>query len=627
MAEQGGAGSDEVGTDVGDPLIGPEELDLENFPSPKLNVGAGRARQGGRSGAWEDLDDQDLYGWMEQFAYQPGVSFVRVFRKHPAKWEGIDIQGFTEDLDEPQDVDYLADRWGGGTYRLNAIQLTPAGDRTKTVDRFTITVAGPPTGYRGPDGEPRDLPQPDIRGSRRRNDEGDEDRTRSSRMSAYDLLMQERLHDRGDRVDTEALEVVRRAQLDANEHYSKAVEQQQKIADQTIRAQREELNLARERMQDADERRNEPIRQATSMIEARANSEASMMRAQLDAMRQEHVVQLGALQTQHQMQLSSVERQHAQMVDALQRELDRAREDSRSRVEQTQMVLAAQYQGQITALEQRLHATEQNSMQQSQLVRSDSQHRETTMQALMTQGFESRVAVIQQERDRLVEDKRMQGAELAQLRALSAERKDPLSSLAEMQGLISAVRDISGDGPGPDAPEDFLGKVAHYGPGLAKNFLGPVLERVDKATDIANRSLSMQQQAIAGPAIAPPPDYQMSQMSQMQPQVYQPAEQEAYAAPAEVPLDDNSPLVQIVDFLDSQLRDGATPGPTAGMLREAVQGGLVPAEAFHAFVSRDTNTITGEVLDSAAARGSVHLNSPNGAAFIQAVLSHVKGGA
>jgi len=202
-----------------------------------------------------------------------------------------------------------------------------------------------------------------------------------------------------------------------------------------------------------------------------------------------------------------------------------------------------------------------------------------------------------------------------------------------MQSLIGAVRDISGDTKGdPAPPDDFLGKVAHYGPGLAKNFLGPVMERVDAATQIANRSLTLQQQAMQGP----PPGAPMlhgppgAAGGQPQPQQYAPPAEPVYYEPApmpppQVPISDASPLVQIVDFLDSQLAQGADPQGTASLLQESVQAGMVPAEAFHAFVSRDRNTITGEVLDSAAARGAPHLNSPSGAGFIQRVLAVIKG--
>lgn len=624
MSEQSETGPDVVGytqdlPSDADELVGAEDLDLSAFPSPGLDVRGSGKRPKAPAAAF---DDEDLFEWMERFDYQPGVSFVRVVRLHPSKWRNIAIKGFTEDLDEPVDISYLAERWGGGSYRLLAKQLTPSGDRTKTVAQFTTTVAGPPRAYRDQNGDPLVFP-PEEPARGRWEEEDDEFRGGGGRsQSAYDLLMAERMANRGDAMNTETLEVVRRAQQDANEHYSKAVEQQQSIATSTIDAQREELSLMRERQRETDERRQEPIRQATSMIEARANAEMGMMRSQLDSMRGEHSAQMTALQNQHQMQLGSIERQHAAVVDALQRELQRTRDDGKSRVDQTQAILAAQYQGQISALEQRLVASETAATQQVTLVRGDAQHRETTLQTLMSQGFEHRIAVMAQERDRLIEEKRATGAELAQLRALAGERKDPLTSLVEMQSLIGAVRELSGDGPPEPPPDDFIGKVAHYAPGIAKNFLGPVMERVDRAAGIAEHSLTLQQQAIA----APPPGYDPRMGVPPQPQLVQPAPQFVPVEAAQVPIEDDSPLIQIVEFLDTQLAQQSGPGETATTLRTAVQAGMVPAEAFHTFVSRDSNVITGEVMDAAAARGAPNLNSPVGATFIQQVLSVLKGG-
>ena len=580
---------------------------------------------------------EDLYGWTDKFEYQPGVQYVRVSRAYPKVWEGIPIAGVIEDMIEPFDTDYLMETWGGGTYKLSAIQLDPDG-KSRTVDRKTITISGLPYAFKGQDGTPHPLPQSkhlrdEMRYRRERQDEGMDDGFRQAEtVTAADLYNIASNQNQSQYGGAETLDVLRNAQNDVQNHMQRAMEQQAQLHQSTIQSQREEMRLMRERISDQQNQAQAPFQHAMSMMENRGNIEMQMMRSQLDAMRSEH---------SNQMQM--MQNEHARVIESLQRETDRMRDDARMREENIRTAVAGQYQGQIAALEHRVQMSEQSAQNQIMMARQDADRREGQLKMLLEANHNTQFTLMASERDRLASDLSSTKDELTSYRQVVMEKQDPIASMQRMQGLIEAVQGFSGGGgpEGPEIPGDFLGKVAHYGPGLAKNFLGPILSRVDSATAVAKQAVDMQQsqqQQMPPQYFSQMPPQQLSAPPQPMPQMYDPNQmQGAYMGPEmpDVPQFDPSQVQgaptppqtpqqdPLVVFLEQQLQANTTPEQTVELLDQAIDRQEIAPESILEFVDTADSEVIQTLTHRAMDAGLSTLPTPRGRHFMESVLSKI----
>jgi hypothetical protein len=127
------------------------------------------------------------------------------------------------------------------------------------------------------------------------------------------------------------------------------------------------------------------------------------------------------------------------------------------------------------------------------ILESTSQSRE--MLAEMTRKqLESRVRELTKDLDRA----RQEQETLAQ--QIAPESNDPFEQLEKLNaikdrlkahGFIdSADKDSEDSEPEEEKPKDLFGKIMHYGP----QFIGPILQRVDAATAVAQQAVHQQQQ-------------------------------------------------------------------------------------------------------------------------------------
>jgi len=613
--------------DFEDELIGPDQLG----PATP-NRGDLFSRNSERKSA----QIANVLEWSAKWEYQPGCQFVRVSREYPKVWEGIPIAGVMEEVYEPFDTDYLVNRWGGGTYKLHAIQLDPDG-KSRTTDRKTVTLSGLPLSFRGPDGEPAPLPQSKRveEAMRRRAHEEDEyderEDDRGGHVSAVDLYYAAQANANQSRggSDPETLEVLRRAQNDANEHMRANMEAQSRLNQQTISNQDKELDRLREQMREKESAAMTPFNYAMQMMESRGNVEMQNMRSQLEAMRSDHT-----------MQMQMIQSEHGRVVESYQRELDRMREDTRLREDQIRTMVSGQYQGQIAALENRALMAEQNASRNVDLARSDADRRENQMKMMLESSFEGRFHLVSSEKERLQRELSTTRKELSEFRAIAMDVKDPITQLQQMQGLVSAVQGFTGAGAEPEekAPDDFMGKVAHYGPGFAKHFLGPVLQRVDAATEVATRQLHVREQEHefvnrmnpTPQPLAPPPPQQVRGPSPVPPpQVHQPVyhtpppPQEAYeVAPGEGIIPEG--MRRLVEFLEEKLETDVPVEEAASELHMGISLGVIPQEVFDDFVMRDTSEVVKDVSVASGVMNLGAVNSPRGLRYCEQILGFLR---
>lgn len=576
---------------------------------------------------------ENVLEWSARWEYQPGCQFVRVSREFPKIWEGIPIAGVIEEVVEPFDTDYLMNRWGGGTYKLSAIQLDPDG-KSRTVDRKTVTLSGLPLCFRGPDGEPAPLPQSarveEAMRRRAAREEYDEEEDHKDHVSAVDLYYAAQANASQNRsVDPEALEVIRRAQNDANEHMRANMDAQQRLSEQTIANQREELDRMRTRMQEKELTSHQPLNIAMQMMESRSQSEMSNMRSQLDAMRD-----------QHQSQLQMIQSEHARVIESYQRELDRMREDSRLREDQVRSMVQGQYQGQIAALENRALMAEQNAQRNVEIARQDADRREAQMKLMLESGFDSRFQLVSSEKSRLQSELTQTRKELAEYRAIAMDVKDPIQQLQQMQSLVGAVQGFTGatdPTPPPNtdgAPDDFIGKIAHYGPGFAKHFLSPILSRVDAATEVANRQIQAREQEYEFVNRMSAGTPQLPQAGMGAPHQPIPVQQPQYHIPnpgqPSPPVDPGEGVIpdgmrKLVAFLDEKLQTNASPEDSAAELKMGLDLGIIPQDVYDDFVNRPEPEVIQDISAAASVMQLPSMGSPRGINFAQSLLSELGG--
>lgn len=604
-----------------DELIGAEGLSIGPVKSGFNRPGPSGGRE--RSNKAQLVN---VLEWSEKWNYQPGTQYVKLFRAYPKKWQNIPIGGDLEDIYEPFDAGYIKARWGGGTYMVHAVQLDPDG-RTRTADRKEIALSGVPLAFPGPDGEPTELPQPKgVDPMRYKEDEFDE-RESDGSPSAIDLYYAAQANANSNRgTDPETLEVLRNAQNDANEHMKATMEAQNRLAQQTIENQERELTRMRENARERENAAAQPFNYAMQMMETRSSAESSNLRAQLDAMRSDHT-----------MQMQMVQNEHARVIESYQREMDRLREDARIREETIRNSTTGQFQAQIAALENRAMMAEQNAQRAVEIARQDADRREANMKMMLEHSYDGRMQLLLAEKGRLENDLNSTRRELGEYRAVAMEVKDPITQLTQMQHLVSAVQGFAGTGGNEDAPpDDFLGKVAHYGPTVAKNFLTPILQRVDAATNVAHRSVETREAELAAVAAMRQQDQAQAQAQALQHQQIHhpnqhPAQPTMHHPQQPDPVDLPGPgegvvpdgMRRLVEFLEEKIDEDSTPDLAAQELIMGVQMGVVPPDVFNEFVNRPESEVMQDLGAASSVMGKPTLSSPRGIKYTQGVLSSV----
>lgn len=144
--------ADELGIDLDSLTLSSPNILGRAKPKPTLTTSQDK-RPVGRP----TKEDEGLFAWCEQFNYTPGVEFLKLMRLYPKTWEGLSIGGFIEEVYEPIDEHWLADRWGGGSFQLESYQRDATGRSRKSQVKH-IEISGIPKAYMGSDGRPHPLP-------------------------------------------------------------------------------------------------------------------------------------------------------------------------------------------------------------------------------------------------------------------------------------------------------------------------------------------------------------------------------------------------------------------------------------------------------------------------------------
>ena len=450
-------------------------------PKPKPSLSTNEKRGVGRP----PKEDEGLFAWCEEFNYTPGVEFLKLHRLYPRTWEGMSISGFVEEVYEPIDEHWLADRWGGGTYQLDSYQRDTTG-RSRKGKTKVIEISGLPKNYMGNDGVPHPLPEAynnyDRRSHSRRSSEvlrrrmglnrfrrGDsepeyEDDDRTERISPTKSIDQP-LQDASalyktiqdtKKSENEALGVLREAQKDVHEQMQRTASQQSEMYKTLLEQQKDEMRRLREEHRTSAANSTAPFKDILQFVTSQANSSGS--REQYDALRSAHETAIQSLTREHSQHLDDLRRnfesRHNYLTDELNnlrnqyaKEIERARTDYLDKERSAKDEAYRNYQAQIEILRQQSSDMRESqrdeisnlSREKNEIITGLRQELSELRNVLLSKDHEHRTALMEKESNLKSEFMDRENKLVRQLDKLDNVHKTEL--LAERQRLKEDFED------------------------------------------------------------------------------------------------------------------------------------------------------------------------------------------
>ncbi len=391
-----------------------------------------------------DIEDEDipLYQWCEQFRYELAVEYVRLRRMFPKMYNGIQLAGWLEDLYEPVDEQDISARWGGGTFQLEAVQMTRGGaGRSMVTKKRLVTISGVPTHFVDDSGKPHQLPgttqsnnnnNPYGNFSRREeqvlsrnrgigrfkndlsensygsyNSQGYNEPQKTANPppqnititspqstinpsavfnSAAELfrLTQQQTENKKD--DHKALEILRSAQNDVQSQMAEATRQQQEVYKEMLNSQRAELDRMRREQEALMEKAQKPLSEALTVVQSRADNEVLVLREQLRKAEKEkdeqfkyHLTQMDALRQEFRQKEHEI-RQHAQLSSSENFQTIKMQMDAQRDNHQMQMAaLQKESQTTISQLYQEINKLREDARERESKAREEAFKRESEL--------------------------------------------------------------------------------------------------------------------------------------------------------------------------------------------------------------------------------------------------------
>ena len=354
--------ADDLGIDLDSLTLNAPNILGKAKPKPTLTASANEKRAVGRP----PKEDEGLFAWCEQFNYTPGVEFLKLHRLYPKTWEGMSIGGFIEEVYEPIDEHWLAERWGGGSFQLDAYQRDSTGRSRKTQVKH-IEISGLPKSFMGSDGRIHQLPPHRAlsNSSRRSSDvlrrrmglgrfqnrDRDDDRyneydddniesmpprprptpTQNVDKPLADASALYKVLQDTKRSENDALGVLREAQKDVHTQMQATSQQQAEMYKTLLEQQKEEMRRVREESRHAAESSSAPFKE---MLQFMTNSRGdSSSRENLEALRSAHDSAIQSLSREHNTHLDDLRRSAEARQTQLMDELNRTRTEYAQQIE------------------------------------------------------------------------------------------------------------------------------------------------------------------------------------------------------------------------------------------------------------------------------------------------------
>lgn len=316
-----------------------------------------------------------------------------------------------------------------------------------------------------------------------------------------------------------------RAQLEElRRMHDKSLSSLRETNEARISALQDEMNRQRlEYSAQVERARNDYLhKEQASKEEAFRQYQAQLesIRVQHGEIREHHRDEVSALRTEmmglraeFQQREATLRDEHRGVVDKLQRALDKAelsarqdrseyeskiRDEYREKFDERERFIKEHYENKIESLREQQSAKENIFNERQSIAQQHSQQERETQKLLIESANATREAVSLAHTQRL--ESQLKDAQTT-IRRLEKQLEssdisgDPFTQLEKLNAIKDKLREhgfVADDDDREEkeeAPKDFLGKVAHYGPQL----LGPILQRVDQATAIAQQAVQQQQ--------------------------------------------------------------------------------------------------------------------------------------
>ena len=422
--------ADDLGIDLDSLTLNSPNILGKAKPKPTLTSSMNEKRAVGRP----PKEDEGLFAWCEQFGYTPGVEFLKLHRLYPKTWEGMSIGGFIEEVYEPIDEHWLAERWGGGSFQLDAYQRDSTGRSRKTQVKH-IEISGLPKSFMGSDGRVHQLPPHSSlsNSSRRssdvlrrrmglgrfRNRDQDDDRyteygddsvesmpprpapTQNVDKPLADASTLYKVLQDTKRSDNDALGVLREAQKDVHTQMQATSQQQAEMYKTLLTQQKDEMRRVREESRQAAESSSAPFKEMLQFMTSSRGDSSS--RENLEALRSAHDSAVQSLSREHSTHLDDLRRSAEARQTQLMDELNRTRTEYAQQIER----FRAEY------------------LEKEKSAKDDSfRHYQTQLTVLQTQNSESR----ERHRDELSNAVREKNELIVQLRQDLQELRTTLNN-------------------------------------------------------------------------------------------------------------------------------------------------------------------------------------------------------
>jgi hypothetical protein len=512
------------------------------YMPPRLGGPVPVTEMGGVHAPQRSPDDGTIMNvreWTSQFKYTAEQEYVRIQREHPAVYAGYSAKGWLCDAYESFDESYLANVWGGGTYRLTAFQGV---DRSRPSATGVVVINGVPKAYRGSDGSPvafPEVPNPGglpglnrpppanaqqsiINGQMQMPIAGMSFVPQMTPMGAFGVANANPGMSAAD-----VLALAKQASEDS------ASRNQNHLAFDAINKMTQQFQEQQSRTVDvvseSAQKLIEPLQRTIEMYKATLEDNQRKHASELDALYRQHQLNLDRVREDFKAQNEATRLQYDQMltqsrndatarenanrdqtvarenyareqynfnIQALTRELDNIRSSRVTELEslRNQLTLDATarearaietakmfYEGRISALQEQLRSVEALSNTRITDIKESG-----SIQLSMTQQMQNNLLSSKDmEINRLQSELNMVRMEVAELR----DKSDPLKAIAGAVSFKKQFDELTGNGPAPveEEPKNFLGMLAKYGPSINSNLIAPVMDPVKKAIDAAKQ--------------------------------------------------------------------------------------------------------------------------------------------
>jgi hypothetical protein len=202
------------------------------------------------------------------------------------------------------------------------------------------------------------------------------------------------------------------------------------------------------------------------------------------------------------------------MRESSELKVDSANKEAKSLIEVAKKELHARYESQIARLEATIDSLknehqvkEQLSLERSKLEQQSAQKERENQRLILESTAQSREALAEMSRKQLESKVRELTKDLEYIKKerdsiagqVVSESSDPFEQLEKLEAIKGRLKkygfidskdeEEDSEEPKEENPKDFLGKIMRYGPQI----VGPILQRVDAATAVAQQAVAQQQ--------------------------------------------------------------------------------------------------------------------------------------